>query len=111
LQQISDMPVLDARIVVISLVLSFSSVEHLNQNIYVRYLGLRVVVFTPVHIDSITCGSILLIVELCTPFAVHGIMKYVRCYLRSVLMFIYYNTVLIVDSSRFISVHWILFFW
>jgi hypothetical protein len=57
LQQISDIPVLDACIVVISLVLSLTNVEHLNQNIYVCYLGLLVVVFTPVHIDSITCGS------------------------------------------------------
>jgi hypothetical protein len=40
LQQISDMPVLDARIVIISFALSDHNDGHLNQNIYVRYLGL-----------------------------------------------------------------------
>jgi hypothetical protein len=40
LQQISDIPVLDARIVMILFVLSLRNDEHLNQNIYIRYLGL-----------------------------------------------------------------------
>jgi hypothetical protein len=60
--------------------------------------------------QTVVSLAVVLTVKLCTPFAVHGITKYVRCYLRGLLMFVYCNTDLVVNNSRRVAVHWISFF-